>query len=100
GPHWAPLPSAVTVGVLVSLCWNLPLHRLYVFRQKTGKQRTMPAILGAVAATLGAVAVLFVAYGNPFAEEPVQGFSNTASDKAEVTQASFLPKLLPEAFYS
>src|SRR5207302_2015395 len=50
-------------------------------------------------------AVLFVAYGMPFAEEGVHGFSTQADDwtsakSGVLTQTSFLPKLLPEAFYS
>src|SRR5206468_9675030 len=49
---------------------------------------------------LAAMAVLFVAYGDPFAEEQVHGFSSTLPDDANVTQSNFLPKLRPEAFYS
>jgi hypothetical protein len=56
--------------------------------------------LGAFASALAAWAVLVSAYGNPFAEEQVHGFSNALPDTTVVTQASFLPKLRPEAYYS
>jgi CDP-diacylglycerol--glycerol-3-phosphate 3-phosphatidyltransferase len=100
GLRWNPLVAAALVGVLVSLCWNLPLHRIFVFREHSGKHRPALALLGAVASGLAAMAVLFVAYGDPFAEEQVHGFSNSLPDSANLTQASFLPKLRPEAFYS
>ena len=100
GLRWNPLVAAALVGVLVSLCWNLPLHRIFVFREQTGKHHPALAILGAFASGLAAMAVLFVAYGDPFAEEQVHGFSSSAPDTANVTQANFLPKLRPEAFYS
>ena len=100
GLRWNPLLAAALVGVLVSLCWNLPLHRVFVFREQTGRTRPALALFGAVASGLAAMAVLFVAYGDPFAEEQVHGFSNQASDTADVTQTSFLPKLRPEAYYS
>ncbi|HUJ27110.1 MAG TPA: GtrA family protein [Myxococcales bacterium] len=100
GMRWNPLLAAALVGVLVSLCWNLPLHRVFVFREHSAKPRPMLALLGALASGLAAMAVLFVAYGDPFAEEQVHGFSLSAPDNANVTQASFLPKLRPEAFYS
>jgi hypothetical protein len=100
GLRWNPLVAAALVGVLVSLCWNLPLHRIFVFREQTGKHHPALAILGAFASALAAMAVLFVAYGDPFAEEQVHGFSSSAPDTADITQTSFLPKLRPEAFYS
>src|SRR5205085_1623157 len=100
GLRWNPLIAAALVGVLVSLCWNLPLHRIFVFREQTGKHHPALAILGAFASALAAMAVLFVAYGDPFAEEQVHGFSSSAPDTADITQTSFLPKLRPEAFYS
>ncbi len=100
GLRWNPLIAAALVGVLVSLCWNLPLHRIFVFREHTGKPRPALALLGAVASGLAAMAVLFVAYGDPFAEEQVHGFSSSLPDTANVTQTSFLPKLRPEAYYS
>ena len=100
GLRWNSLVAAALVGVLVSLCWNLPLHRVFVFREQTGKHHPALAILGAVAAGMASMAVLFVAYGDPFAEEQVHGFSSTAPDTANITQATFLPKLRPEAFYS
>lgn len=100
GLHWNPLFAAALVGVAVSLGWNLPLHRVFVFREHSARPRPMLALLGAVASALAAMAVLFVAYGDPFAEEQVHGFSLAAEDHANVTQASFLPKLRPEAFYS
>src|SRR5438309_10112988 len=46
------------------------------------------------------MAVLFVAYGDPFAQEQVHGFSIALPATANVAQTSFLPKLRPEAFYS
>ncbi len=100
GLRWNPLVAAAVVGVAVSLGWNLPLHRHFVFREQTGKPRPALALLGAFASGLAAIAVLFVAYGDPFAEEQVHGFSSALPDTANVTQTSFLPKLLPEAFYS
>ena len=100
GLRWNPLLAAALVGVLVSLCWNLPLHRIFVFREQSGKPRPALAILGAVASGLAAMAVLFVAYGDPFAEEQVHGFSSALPDTANVTQTTFLPKLRPEAYYS
>lgn len=100
GLRWNPLVAAALVGVLVSLCWNLPLHRVFVFREQTSKSHPALALLGAMAAGMASMAVLFVAYGDPFAEEQVHGFSSTAPDTATLTQANFLPKLRPEAFYS
>ena len=100
GHRWHPLTAAGVVGVLVSLCWNLPLHRIFVFREQTHKPRPALAVLGACVSGLAAMAVLFVAYGDPFAEETVHGFSNSLPDTAKVTQTSFLPKLRNEAFYS
>ncbi|HEY6910234.1 MAG TPA: GtrA family protein [Myxococcales bacterium] len=100
GLRWNPLVAAGVVGVGVSLCWNLPLHRVFVFREQTGKPRPVLALIGAVASAFAAMAVLFVSYGNPFAEEQVHGFSSALSDKADLTQSSFLPKLRAEAFYS
>ncbi len=100
GLRWNPLIAAALVGVLVSLCWNLPLHRWFVFREHAGRPRPALAILGALASALAAMAVLFVAYGDPFAEEQVHGFSNALPDTADLTQTSFLPKLRAEAFYS
>ena len=100
GLRWNPLIAAALVGVLVSLCWNLPLHRIFVFREHTGKQRPALALLGAIASGLAAMAVLFVAYGDPFAGEQVHGFSISLPDTANLTQATFLPKLRPEAYYS
>src|SRR5438552_1272659 len=79
---------------------NLPLHRVFVFREQTNKPRPALALLGAFASALAAWAVLVSAYGNPFAEEQVHGFSSSLPDTAEVTQSSFLPKLRPEAYYS
>jgi CDP-diacylglycerol--glycerol-3-phosphate 3-phosphatidyltransferase len=100
GLRWNPLVAAAVVGVGVSLGWNLPLHRIFVFREQSGKPRPALAILGAFASALAAWAVLVSAYGNPFAEEQVHGFSSALPDSAEITQTSFLPKLRPEAFYS
>jgi len=100
GLRWNPLFAAALVGVLVSLCWNLPLHRIFVFREHTARPRPGLALLGAFASALAAMAVLFVAYGDPFAQEQVHGFSLSLPDTANVTQTSFLPKLRPEAFYS
>jgi len=100
GLRWNPLVAAAVVGVAVSVCWNLPLHRYFVFREQTGKPHPILALLGAVTAALAAVAVLAVAYGAPFAQEGVHGFSSKLPDTTQVTQASFLPKLRPEAFYS
>src|SRR5437868_11867670 len=100
GLRWNPLFAAAVVGIAVSLCWNLPLHRIFVFREHTGRPRPGLALLGAMASGLAAMAVLFVAYGDPFAEEQVHGFSASLPDSANLTQTSFLPKLRSEAFYS
>jgi phosphatidylglycerophosphate synthase/putative flippase GtrA len=100
GLRWNPLTAAGLVGVVVSLCWNLPLHRIFVFREQTQRPRPALALVAAFASGLAAMAVLFVAYGDPFAEEQVHGFSSSLPDTAKVTQTSFLPKLRPEAFYS
>jgi len=100
GLRWNPLVAAALVGVLVGVGWNLPLHRYFVFRHGAHRSRPGLALIGALASGTAAVAVLFVAYGMPFAEEAVHGFSTQADDKAKVTQTSYLPKLLPEAFYS
>jgi phosphatidylglycerophosphate synthase/putative flippase GtrA len=100
GLRWNPLVAAAVVGLAVSLGWNLPLHRIFVFREQTVRPRPVLALIGAVASGLAAVAVLFVSYGNPFAEEEVHGFSSTLPDTANVTPKTFLPKLRPEAFYS
>jgi hypothetical protein len=100
GLRWDPLLAAGLVGVLVALGWNLPLHRYFVFRLGTHRARPGLALVGALASGTAAIAVLFVAYGVPFAEEGVHGFSVQADDGAKVTQTSYLPKLLPEAFYS
>jgi phosphatidylglycerophosphate synthase/putative flippase GtrA len=100
GLRWNPLIAAAVVGIGVSLAWNLPLHRIFVFREHTGRPRPVLALIGAVASGLAAMAVLFVSYGNPFAEEEVHGFSTGLPDDANLTQASFLPKLRSEAFYS
>jgi CDP-diacylglycerol--glycerol-3-phosphate 3-phosphatidyltransferase len=100
GLHWNPLIAAALVGTIVSVGWNLPLHRIFVFREQTAQQRPALAALGAVASGLAVVAVLGVAYGNPFAEEQIHGFSMKLPDTAKVTQTSFLPKLRPEAYYS
>ena len=100
GLRWNPLVAAALVGVLVSLLWNLPLHRHFVFRNATQPSRPGLALLGAFASASAAIAVLFVAYRMPFAQEAVQGYSNQADDGGHLTIASFLPKLRPEAFYS
>jgi phosphatidylglycerophosphate synthase/putative flippase GtrA len=100
GLRWNPLVAAALVGVLVGVGWNLPLHRYFVFRHGQHRSRPGLALMGALASATAAVAVLFVAYGMPFAEEGVHGFSSQADDRAKVTQTSYLPKLLPEAFYS
>jgi putative flippase GtrA len=100
GLRWNPLVAAGVVGVAVSLCWNLPLHRVFVFREHSRPPRPWLAMLGALASALAAMAVLLVAYGDPFAEEQPHGFSLSAPDNATLTKASFLPKLRPEAFYS
>jgi phosphatidylglycerophosphate synthase/putative flippase GtrA len=99
GLRWNPLVAAALVGVLVSLCWNLPLHRHFVFRDDRNP-RTGLSWLGAIASGTGALAILFVAYGAPFADEGVHGLSSRLPDTAEITKASYLPKLRPEAFYS
>jgi len=100
GLRWNPLVAAAVVGLGVSLCWNLPLHRIFVFREQTGRPHPVLALIGAVASGFAAMAVLFVSYGNPFAEEQVHGFSSALPDTANLTQKSFLPKLRSEAFYS
>jgi CDP-diacylglycerol--glycerol-3-phosphate 3-phosphatidyltransferase len=100
GLKWSPIGARLLVGLLVSFGWNLPLHRYFVFRGETGQRRPGLSLLGALASALGSIAVLVVAYGAPFAEESVSGFSIAAKDTATVTQTSFLPKLLNEAFYS
>ena len=101
GLHWNPLLAAALVGVGVSLCWNLPLHRIFVFRDQSGQHPHVGlSMLGAMASALAAVAVLFVSYGNPFAEEQIHGFSTSLPDTTQLTQTSFLPKLRPEAYYS
>src|SRR5205814_1871464 len=100
GLHWNPLVAAGLVGVLVEVGWNLPLHRYFVFRHGASRARPSLAWIGALASGTAAVAVLFVAYGMPFAEESMHGFSTQADDSGKVTQTSYLPKLLPEAFYS
>jgi phosphatidylglycerophosphate synthase/putative flippase GtrA len=100
GMRWNPLIAAALVGVLVSLCWNVPLHRFFVFREQTGKPRPALALLGAFASGLAAMAVLVVSYGDPFAEEQVHGFSSTLPDTVKDPKTSFLPKLRPEAYYS
>jgi CDP-diacylglycerol--glycerol-3-phosphate 3-phosphatidyltransferase len=100
GLRWNPLAAAAVVGIAVSLGWNLPLHRIFVFREQTVRPRPVLALIGAVTSGLAAMAVLFVSYGNPFAEEQVHGFSSTLSDSANVTAKTFLPKLRQEAFYS
>jgi phosphatidylglycerophosphate synthase/putative flippase GtrA len=100
GMRWNPLAAAAVVGIAVSLGWNLPLHRIFVFREQTVRPRPVLALIGAVASGLAAMAVLFVSYGNPFAEEEVHGFSSTLPDTAKLTPANFLPKLRQEAFYS
>ena len=99
GLRWNPLLAAAVVGVAVSLCWNLPLHRHFVFKEQK-KRRTGLSWLGALASGTGALAILFVSYGVPFADEGVRGFSSRLPDTVEITKASFLPKLRPEAFYS
>jgi CDP-diacylglycerol--glycerol-3-phosphate 3-phosphatidyltransferase len=100
GLRWNPLAAAAVVGLAVSLAWNLPLHRIFVFREQTGRPHPVLALIGAVASGFAAMAVLFVSYGNPFAEEQVHGFSSSLPDAANLTQKSFLPKLRSEAFYS
>src|SRR5437764_10223308 len=97
GMHWNPLLAAILVGVLVSVAWNLPLHRHFVFRPS---RRPRLALLGAVASATAAVAVLFVAYGVPSAEQSVHGFSSQADDATPSGSATFLPTLRPAAFYS
>ena len=100
GLRWNPLVAAALIGVAVSVFWNLPLHRYFVFREQTGKPHPVLALFGALTAALASIAVLAVAYGVPFAEEGIRGFSSKLPDTTLVTQASFLPKLRPEAFYS
>ena len=100
GLRWNPLIAAAVVGIAVSLGWNLPMHKVFVFREQSGRPRPVLALIGAVASAFAAMAVLIVSYGNPFAEEQVHGFSSTLPDTATLTQANFLPKLRPEAFYS
>jgi CDP-diacylglycerol--glycerol-3-phosphate 3-phosphatidyltransferase len=100
GLRWNPLLAAALVGVMVSLGWNLPLHRVFVFREHSTQPRPWLALLGAFASALAAMAVLFVAYGDPFAEEQVHGFSLSLPDTANLTKSTFLPKLRSEAYYS
>jgi len=100
GLRWNPLVAAAVVGLGVSVSWNLPLHRIFVFREQTGRPHPVLALIGAVTSGFAAMAVLFVSYGNPFAEEQVHGFSSALPDTANLTQKSFLPKLRSEAFYS
>jgi phosphatidylglycerophosphate synthase/putative flippase GtrA len=101
GLKWNPVFARVLVGVLVSVCWNMPLHRWFVFRGELNKERN-PAlsVVGATTSALAALAVLSMAYGVPFAGEQVHGFSMSLPDAVKVTQQSFLPKLRKEAFYS
>ena len=101
GLKWNPVLARVLVGVLVSVCWNMPLQRWFVFRGELGKERN-PAlsVVGAATSALAALAVLSMAYGAPFAGERVHGFSMSLPDAVKVTQQSFLPKLRKEAFYS
>lgn len=101
GLRWNPLLAAAVVGVVVSVGWNLPLHRLWVFRADEEKPRSaFWSWFGALVSGTAAIAILFVAYGVPFAAEGVHGFSSRLPDTANITKASFLPKLRPEAFYS
>ena len=100
GLKWNPIGARLLIGVLVSFCWNMPLHRYFVFRGDALRPRPGLSLLGALASAMGSVAVLVVAYGAPFAEESVRGFSIAATDTAQVTQTSFLPKLLKDSFYS
>src|SRR5262249_59278828 len=65
GLRWNPLVAAAVVGLAVSLGWNLPLHRIFVFREQTGRPRPVLALIGAVASGLAAIALLFLSYGNP-----------------------------------
>src|SRR5258708_17846401 len=75
GLRWNPLFAAALVGVLVSLCWNLPLHRIFVFREQTSRPRPGLALLAAFASGLAAIAVLFRAYGDPLVEGQVHRLS-------------------------
>jgi phosphatidylglycerophosphate synthase/putative flippase GtrA len=100
GLRWNPLVAAGFVGVLVAVCWNLPLHRHFVFRHGAAPSRPGLALLGAMASATAAIAVLFVAYRMPFAQEAVHGFSAQADDGGHLSIESFLPKLRPDPFYS
>jgi phosphatidylglycerophosphate synthase/putative flippase GtrA len=98
GRRWNPLVAAALVGVVVSLCWDLPLHKAFVFSEPT--RRPWLSLVGAGASALAAVAVLVINYGDPFAEEQVHGFESSLPDTAKLDSSTFLPKLRPEAFYS
>jgi phosphatidylglycerophosphate synthase/putative flippase GtrA len=100
GLKWNPVLARVLVGLVVSVCWNMPLHRWFVFRGDTGKHRPALSVISALASATGSAAVLSMAYGVPFAGEPVHGFSTALPDMVQVSQQSFLPKLRKEAFYS
>ena len=100
GLKWNPVVARILVGLIVSVAWNMPLHRWFVFRGNAGKRRPGWSILGAATSALASIAVLSMAYGVPFADERVHGFSMSLPDAATVTQKSFLPKLRQEAFYS
>src|SRR5256885_15148296 len=39
GLRWNPLVAAAVVGLAVSLGWNLPLHRIFVFREQAVRDR-------------------------------------------------------------
>ena len=100
GLKWNPGLARILVGLVVSLAWNLPLHRWFVFRGESKRRRPALSLLGAVASAMAAWAVLSMAYGSPFADERVHGFSSALDDTVKVTKERFLPKLRPEAFYS
>ena len=100
GLKWNPVMARILVGLTVSVAWNMPLHRWFVFRADAGARRPGLPILGALASAFASVAVLSLAYGVPFADERVHGFSMSLPDVAKITQQSFLPKLRQEAFYS
>ncbi len=101
GYKWNPNLARVLVGIVVSLAWNLPLHRWFVFRGESKRRRPALSLLGAVASGLAAWAVLSMAYGSPFADERgVHGFSSALDDTVKMTKERFLPKLRSEAFYS
>src|SRR5207302_2126862 len=91
GLRWNPLVAAAVVGLVVSLGWNLPLHRFFVFREQSAHPRPVLALIGAVASAFAAMAVLFVSYGNPFADEQVHGFSTSLPDAVDLNQTTFLP---------